>query len=430
MKKIVWGLALAIALAACGKQNEPVLEPKKPEIEEPNKKDEPKKEDPKQEEPKGEDPKEDTPKNDEPKPEQPKPEEPKPDEPKPEQPKPEEPKPDEPNTKPTDYYIGTRMQVNWGVKPEVYLKAVEFESLFVHNNPQGFTMEKLKPYLKIYSTDLSGKPYTLTDEDLKLVQIVDVRYENSHYGKGSITFKTKYKTYQSDSRHSLPFDRNGFYANKVKLNPSFAGKWYMRGVAKHLALFYGDAVMYDRALYAAELDEQSIDYRDSDNTIRFNLVLKYLATDKELARVPIILSSFKPLTALQQDMFVAQTYQLKEAMKKKMQSYREGRDLTQHIELGISNWIKNVSVGIRQGERAANMLQWEEVSVHGGSVNALTPETGNRNDLDVYLEDPRFSVVEAKLIGRNLELKLKLNYANAVSLDNVIMPLTVHGVKD
>lgn len=410
MKKIVWSLALAVTLVACGKQNEPILEPKNPEIEEPSKKDEPK-----QEAPKGEDPNEDAPKTDEP---------------KPNQPNPDAPKTDEPNTKPTDFYLGTRMQVNWGVKSDVYLKAVDFESLFVHNNAQGFTMEKLKPYLKIYSTDLSGKPYTLTDEDLKLVQIIDVRYENNYYGNGSITFKTKYKSNQSDSRHSLPFDRNAFYANKVKLDPSFAGKWYMRGVAKYLALFYGDAVTYDRNLYAAELDEQSIDYRDSDNSIRFNLVFKYLETDKELAQIPITLIGFKSLKTLQQDMFVSQTHELKEVMTRKVQTYKEGRDLAKHIESGISNWMKSASVGIRQGERAANMLQWETVSVPGGSVNTLTPETRRKRDLDIYLEDPRFSVAEAKLVGRNLELELKLNYVNTIALDNVILPLTVHGVKN
>ncbi|KGN84305.1 hypothetical protein [Porphyromonas sp. COT-290 OH860] len=410
MKKIVWSLALAVTLVACGKQNEPILEPKNPEIEEPSKKDEPK-----QEAPKGEDPNEDAPKTDEP---------------KPNQPNPDAPKPDEPNTKPTDFYLGTRMQVNWGVKSDVYLKAVDFESLFVHNNAQGFTMEKLKPYLKIYSTDLSGKPYTLTDEDLKLVQIIDVRYENNYSGNGSITFKTKYKSYQSDSRHSLPFDRNAFYANKVELDLSFAGKWYMRGVAKYLALFYGDAVTYDRNLYAAELDEQSIDYRDSDNSIRFNLVFKYLETDKELAQIPITLIGFKSLKTLEQDMFVSQTHELKEVMTRKVHSYKEGRDLAKHIESGISNWMKSASVGIRQGERAANMLQWETVSVPGGSVNTLTPETGRKRDLDIYLEDPRFSVAEAKFVGRNLELKLKLNYVNTIALDNVILPLTVHGVKN
>lgn len=424
MKKNIWAMALVLALMACG-QDEPRLEPRKPQVEEPQKgKDE--KKDTANEKPA--DPKGETPK-DEQNPETPQPEAPKPQNPQPEQPQPEQPQPEEPKDRPTDFYIGTRLQVGWRVQPAVYLGVLDLEKLLVYHQADDITIERLKPYLSIYSTDTSGKQYWLTDEELKQVQIVEVRYVDHQFGNGSITFKTRYKSFLSTSRHSLPFDRNAFFATKVKLNPEFHGKWYMRGVAKHIDLFYGDAIKYDESLYAAELDEQSVDYSDSDNSIRFTLELKHLATGRDLARIPVKLDQFKSLKNLKQDLFISNDYELLGIMRKKLERYKPGGDLVQLVNLGITNWIKHTNLGIRQGERAANMLHWETVGIQGGIVDVLVPDSQTKRDLDVYLESPKFSVLEAILVDRHLELKIKLEYVNNQALEGIVMPLTLRGIR-
>ena len=152
-KHLVYGLAALTLLASCRK-DEPTPQPKP--------------EDPKKEQPQPGQP------------EQPKPEEPK----KPEQPtepkQPDTPKPDEPKQeRPSDYTLAKRLQAAWSVTAAQYLKALPFDTYYAEGKKEAIGMEQLLPLLKLTSSTVEGKTYTLTEAERKEIKLQSLSYQST-----------------------------------------------------------------------------------------------------------------------------------------------------------------------------------------------------------------------------------------------------------
>ena len=78
--------------------------------------------------------------------------------------------------KPSDYHIATRMVVEpIQEKTREMLSKLKIEDFAWRGNKDAIKLEDLLPFVTFKASDLDGEPYTLTSEDLKLLELVDMK---------------------------------------------------------------------------------------------------------------------------------------------------------------------------------------------------------------------------------------------------------------
>lgn len=320
--------------------------------------------------------------------------------------------------KPTDYEMVSRAVASW--KTDVnYLKYFDFDTLYRLKDNSKFTAAYLQQFVDLSSSSVEGnKHYTFTPEDWANTTISDVRYiGGSHSGR--ITFTITYKGRKGNTGNSspnVPFDKNKYYATLVTTNSERASKLYMRGVYEHADVFYTSLLKFDSDKFVPYLKGKHKD--DGANSLRLsiNLVAKD-GHDTELANFEVEVTGFKPLSALNNELLIANSAEVGKFFGKYFRNKADGDYSAAVKAFDPRVWFKNVQMSLnRDGEDI--VLYPNEVRAGNGNnlLTAWVPGSGMAKYMDIYLLDPRVEVLSAVKSGNFLDVKYKLVYVNEVAV--------------
>lgn len=333
--------------------------------------------------------------------------------------------------RPDDVTLGRRMQVAWRVAPEVYLRGIELEALYLDGKADWFTAEALAPYVRFYSSSASGEQYELTAEEVKSLQLKEVKYSTKASGSGELTFKTVYKGTTSDAARSLEVNINDYYAQRLPLNKDFPPTRYMRGIYEYLDLYISSLITYDTRRYAALLKSDSKQEQSSANTLSFTIELhrQGAGADQVIATIPFTVSGFKPLTNLEKDLYISHDSEFIETMSTKLKGWNKKEDLSAYLNRGLENWITKTQWVFRYPGNPQNLV-WGQKQLAGGSQLLLSGASGEDKGRDIYLLAPRLRVTEARLEGTTLKATMELLGVNEVAFDKPLrFPFSVLSLK-
>ena len=163
---------------------------------------------------------------------------------------PAEPMPSVP--KPSDYRIATRMVVEpIKEKTREMLSKLKIEDFAWRGNKDAIKLEDLLPFVTFKASDLDGEPYTLTAEDLKQLELVDMKYEEHGSYNDYIAFKVRYNHISGTSVLRIPVSRRDYFIQKFQVNKDFAPQYYLGGIAHLFPASAGELLKgYDRTKYA------------------------------------------------------------------------------------------------------------------------------------------------------------------------------------
>lgn len=321
------------------------------------------------------------------------------------------PSPQNPVLKPSDFDIAKRMTVSWKADKDIYLKDIDIADLI--NNKEILTIDFLKKYVSFVSSDKSGTPYYLTDEDIKLVKI---DHKDINYSNDNITLYTYYNGIKSE-KMTLPFSAREFYERKITLDKAYISQNYMRGIYERGGFGIGNIFNYDKNRLDIDVTNKSFNNHSND----FDYTLKI--TDKEINKEFSInknVEGFKTLAQLAESMQITPKHELLEAVKTKIGSLRDKSktDLTDYLKGSFitRKWIQNAEI-----EVDGNILVW--IEDRGKDILQT-----DGYQLGIYLENPHFVLNNAKLEGNDLHMTIELQYANDITI-NKQYKLIVKGVK-
>ena len=320
--------------------------------------------------------------------------------------------------KPTDYEMVSRAVASW--KADVnYLKYFDFDTLYRLKDNSKFTAAYLQQFVDLSSSSVEGnKHYTFTPEDWANTTISDVRYIGGSYS-GRIAFTITYKGRKGNTGNSspnVPFDKNKYYATLVTANSERASKLYMRGVYEHADVFYTSLLKFDSDKFVPYLKGKHKD--DGANSLRLsiNLVAKD-GHDTELANFEVEIAGFKPLSALNNELLIANSAEVGKFFGKYFRNKADGDYSAAVKAFDPRVWFKNVQMSLnRDGE--VIVLYPNEVQAGNGNnlLTAWVPGSGMAKYMDIYLLDPRVEVLSAVKSGNFLDVKYKLVYVNEVAV--------------
>lgn len=320
--------------------------------------------------------------------------------------------------KPTDYEMVSRAVASW--KADVnYLKYFDFDTLYRLKDNSKFTAAYLQQFVDLSSSSVEGnKHYTFTPEDWANTTISDVRYIGGSYS-GRITFTITYKGRKGNTGNSspnVPFDKNKYYATLVTANSEQASKLYMRGAYENADVFYTSLLKFDSDKFVPYLKGKHKD--DGANSLRLsiNLVAKD-GHDTELANFEVEVTGFKPLSALNNELLIANSAEVGKFFGKYFRNKADGDYSAAVKAFDPRVWFKNVQMSLnRDGE--VIVLYPNEVQAGNGNnlLTAWVPGSGMAKYMDIYLLDPRVEVLSAVKSGNFLDVKYKLVYVNEVAV--------------
>ena len=320
--------------------------------------------------------------------------------------------------KPTDYEMVSRAVASW--KTDVnYLKYFDFDTLYRLKDNSKFTAAYLQQFVDLSSSSVEGnKHYTFTPEDWANTTISDVRYIGGSYS-GRIAFTITYKGKKGNTGNSspnVPFDKNKYYATLVTTNSERASKLYMRGVYEHADVFYTSLLKFDSDKFVPYLKGKHKD--DGANSLRLsiNLVAKD-GHDTELADFEVEVTGFKPLSALNNELLIANSAEVGKFFGKYFRNKADGDYSAAVKAFDPRVWFKNVQMSLnRDGE--VIVLYPNEVQAGNGNnlLTAWVPGSGMAKYMDIYFLDPRVEVLSAVKFGNFLDVKYKLVYVNEVAV--------------
>ncbi len=320
--------------------------------------------------------------------------------------------------KPTDYEMVSRAVASW--KADVnYLKYFDFDTLYRLKDNSKFTAAYLQQFVDLSSSSVEGnKHYTFTPEDWANTTISDVRYIGGSYS-GRITFTITYKGRKGNTGNSspnVPFDKNKYYATLVTANSEQASKLYMRGAYENADVFYTSLLKFDSDKFVPYLKGKHKD--DGANSLRLsiNLVAKD-GHDTELADFEVEIAGFKPLSALNNELLIANSAEVGKFFGKYFRNKADGDYSAAVKAFDPRVWFKNVQMSLnRDGE--VIVLYPNEVQAGNGNnlLTAWVPGSGVVKYMDIYLLDPRVEVLSAVKSGNFLDVKYKLVYVNEVAV--------------
>lgn len=320
--------------------------------------------------------------------------------------------------KPTDYEMVSRAVASW--KADVnYLKYFDFDTLYRLKDNSKFTAAYLQQFVDLSSSSVEGnKHYTFTPEDWANTTISDVRYIGGSYS-GRIAFTITYKGRKGNTGNSspnVPFDKNKYYATLVTANSEQASKLFMRGAYENADVFYTSLLKFDSDKFVPYLKGKHKD--DGANSLRLsiNLVAKD-GHDTELANFEVEITGFKPLSALNNELLIANSAEVGKFFGKYFRNKADGDYSAAVKAFDPRVWFKNVQMSLnRDGE--VIVLYPNEVQAGNGNnlLTAWVPCSGMAKYMDIYLLNPRVEVLSAVKFGNFLDVKYKLVYVNEVAV--------------
>ena len=326
--------------------------------------------------------------------------------------------------KPNDYEMVSRAVAAW--KTDVnYLKDFDFDTLYRLKDNRKFTAAYLQKFINLSSSSVGGsKHYTFTPADWANTTVSDVRYVGGSTS-GQVAFTITYKG-RKNSLVGVEMNKNEYYRNQISVNTEEVSKLYMRGVYEHTDLLHTSLLNYDRDKFVTYPTGKQKNDGSNSMTLSIQLVAKD-GHDTELANFNVELTGFKPLSALDKELLIANSTDVGKFFGKYFRSKADG-DYSAAVKAFDSRvWFKKVQMSLmRDGENID--LYANEVQGDNGNSNlvAWIPGSGLAKYLDIYLLDPRIEVISAQKTGNFLDIKYKLVYVNEVSVAGKEKTLHVH----
>ena len=164
---------------------------------------------------------------------------------------------------------------------------------------------------------------------------------------------------------------------------------------------------------------------DSQSTL-----LQRIGHDTELANFDMELAGFKPLSALDNDLTIGSSIELRDFFAKRYKSKADGDYSAAVSRLNTKLWFNKVEMYVtRDNEQIDITGKWGASEYGGGNVTAWVPTSNLAKYFDIYLLEPRIEVTSAKKTGNYLDITYKLVYVNDVAVDGKVRTLRVHLVE-
>lgn len=329
--------------------------------------------------------------------------------------------------KPNDYEMVSRAVAAW--KTDVnYLKDFDFDTLYRLKDNRKFTAAYLQKFINLSSSSVGGsKHYTFTPADWANTTVSDVRYVGSS-SSGQIAFTITYKG-RKNSSVGVEMNKNEYYRNQISVNTEEVSKLYMRGVYEHADVFHTSLFKFDSEKFVPYLKSKRRDDGTNAITLSIQLVAKD-GHDTELANFDVELTGFKPLSALDNDLTIGSSIELRDFFAKRYKSKADGDYSAAVSRLNTKLWFNKVEMYVtRDNEQIDLQANGVQSEYGGGNVTAWEPISNLAKYFDFYLLEPRIEVTSAKKIGNFLDITYKIVYVNDVAVDGKLRTLHVHLVE-
>ncbi|GGM55164.1 hypothetical protein GCM10007088_12430 [Porphyromonas pasteri] len=339
---------------------------------------------------------------------------------------PAEPMPSVP--KPSDYRIATRMVVEpIKEKKAEMLATLKIEDFAWRGNKDAIKLEDLLPFVTFKASDLDGEPYTLTSEDLKQLELVDMKYEEHGSYNDYIAFKVRYSHISGTSVLRIPVSRREYFMQKFEVNKDFAPQYYLGGIAHLFPASAGEILKgYDRAKYAVILTDARADHSNNELSFRGQVYLVGTGIEDPVVVLDFEAKGFKPLSALQGQLTFVTSGELNEHMRDRLKKIQKSKTIADAVVLQLLQnnakyWIKLASPGIQN--TYGGELQWD-----GDNLEGVL--SGGHDTRDIYLEDARFAINSARYdkAAGTVTLGVELIAANGIAVSGVTTTLVVRSV--
>ena len=329
--------------------------------------------------------------------------------------------------KPNDYEMISRAVAAW--KTDVnYLKDFDFDTLYRLKDNSKFTAAYLQKFINLSSSSVGGsKHYTFTPADWANTTVSDVRYVGSN-SSGQVAFTITYKG-RKNSSLGVEMNKNEYYRNQISVNTEEVSKLYMRGVYEHTDLLHTSLLNYDRDKFVTYPTGKQKNDGSNSMTLSIQLVAKD-GHDTELANFDVELTGFKPLSALDNDLTIGSSIELRDFFAKRYKSKADGDYSAAVSRLNTKLWFNKVEMYVtRDNEQIDLQANGVQSEYGGGNVTAWEPTSNLAKYFDFYLLEPRIEVTSAKKIGNFLDITYKIVYVNDVAVDGKLRTLHVHLVE-
>ena len=329
--------------------------------------------------------------------------------------------------KPNDYEMVSRAVAAW--KTDVnYLKDFDFDTLYRLKDNRKFTAAYLQKFINLSSSNVGGsKHYTFTPADWANTTVSDMRYVGSSTS-GQIAFTLTYKG-RKNSSVGVEMNKNEYYRNQISVNTEEVSKLYMRGVYEHADVFHTSLFKFDSEKFVPYLKRKHRDDGTNAITLSIQLVAKD-GHDTELANFDVELKGFKPLSALDNDLTIGSSIELRDFFAKRYKSKADGDYSAAVSRLNTKLWFNKVKMYVTHDNEQIDLQANEVQSEYGGgNVTAWEPTSNLAKYFDLYLLEPRIEVTSAKKIGNFLDITYKIVYVNGVAVDGKLRTLHVHLVE-
>ena len=330
--------------------------------------------------------------------------------------------------KPSDYRIATRMVVEpIKEKTREMLSKLKIEDFAWRGNKDAIKLEDLLPFVTFKASDLDGEPYTLTAEDLKQLELVDMKYEEHGSYNDYIAFKVRYSHISGTSVLRIPVSRREYFMQKFEVNKDFAPQYYLGGIAHLFPVSAGEILKgYDRTKYAVVLTDARADHLNNDLSFRGLVYLVGTGIEDPVVVLDFEAKGFKPLSALQGQLTFVTSGELNERMRDRLKKIQKSKTITDAVVLQLvqnnaNYWIKLASPGIQN--TYGGELQWD-----GDNLRGVL--SGGHDTRDIYLEDARFAINSARYdkAAGTVTLAVELIAANGIAVSGVTTTLVVRSV--
>ena len=329
--------------------------------------------------------------------------------------------------KPNDYEMVSRAVAAW--KTDVnYLKDFDFDTLYRLKDNSKFTAAYLQKFINLSSSSVGGsKHYTFTPADWANTTVSDVRYVGGSTS-GQVAFTITYKG-RKNSSLGVEMNKNEYYRNQISVNTEEVSKLYMRGVYEHADVFHTSLFKFDSEKFVPYLKSKRRDDGTNAITLSIQLVAKD-GHDTELANFDVELTGFKPLSALDNDLTIGSSIELRDFFAKRYKSKADGDYSAAVSRLNTKLWFNKVEMYVtRDNEQIDLQANGVQSEYGGGNVTAWEPTSNLAKYFDFYLLEPRIEVTSAKKIGNFLDITYKIVYVNDVAVDGKLRTLHVHLVE-
>ena len=329
--------------------------------------------------------------------------------------------------KPNDYEMVSRAVAAW--KTDVnYLKDFDFDTLYRLKDNSKFTAAYLQKIINLSSSSVGGSNhYTFTPADWANMTVSDVRYVGGSTS-GQVAFTITYKG-RKNSSLGVEMNKNEYYRNQISVNTEEVSKLYMRGVYEHADVFHTSLFKFDSEKFVPYLKSKRRDDGTNAITLSIQLVAKD-GHDTELAKFDVELTGFKPLSALDNDLTIGSSIELRDFFAKRYKSKADGDYSAAVSRLNTKLWFNKVEMYVtRDNEQIDLQANGVQSEYGGGNVTAWEPTSNLAKYFDFYLLEPRIEVTSAKKIGNFLDITYKIVYVNDVAVDGKLRTLHVHLVE-